>query len=179
MSAQSLTLRKIYVVDTSYLLELFKVDGNYTKSSAEEIKKRFLQAGEAGDLVFVPLPCIYELGNHIADVRDGTRRRELAYEKVLPIVKQCINDNMPWTITPATGIKRLSELWDKFANEYIHYTKRDDNCGSIGLVDAAIIYEAKRLKEEYKKRISKVHIWTKDTILKPHEPDEEPNPFVN
>ena len=61
----------------------------------------------------------------------------------------------------------------------IYHTKRDDNCGSIGLVDAAIIYEAKRLKEKYKKSISKVHIWTKDTILKPHEPDEEPDPFIN
>lgn len=44
MAGQPLTLRRIYVVDTSYLLELFKVDGNCTEIAAEEVKKRFLQA---------------------------------------------------------------------------------------------------------------------------------------
>ncbi len=174
MAGNPLTLKKIYVVDTSYLLELFKVDGNYSNTAAAEIKKRFEKAVKAGDLIFVPLPCIYELGNHIADVRDGARRKKLADK----ISDECINKKVPWTITPATGTESLSELWDKFAKKYINYTKSNKS-GSIGLVDAATIYEAQRLKEEYKKRISKVHIWTKDGTLKPHEPDAEPNPFIN
>jgi hypothetical protein len=179
MAEQPLTLKKIYVVDTSYLLELFKVDGNYTDIAAAEIKKRFTQAENDEGLIFVPLPCIYELGNHIADVRDGNRRRELAH-KVLATVEQCITKNIPWTITPATGTESLPELWNKFANEYITYTKSGNKKSpSIGLVDAATIHEAKRLKQEYEKRISQVHIWTKDGTLKSHEPDREPNPFIN
>jgi len=177
MAEQPLTLPKIYVVDTSYLLELFEVDGNYNDTAAKEIKRRYREAVKAGSLIFIPLPCIYELGNHIADVRDGTRRRDSAH-KVSAMIKECITDNIPCTITPATGTESLSELWDKFANEYINYTK-SGNSQSIGLVDTATIHEAKRLKEKYKNSILKVHIWTKDGTLKSHEPDKEPNPFIN
>lgn len=177
MAGQPLNLRTIYVVDTSYLLELFKVDGNYSDDSAEEIKKRFQQAAEAGDLFIVPLPCLYELGNHIADVRDGGRRRDIAH-KVLPVIKQCVKENRPWTIVPSTDIGSLSILWEQFTRTYIYYTKSDDSA-SIGLVDSSLIFEAQRLKIEYKKKISKVHIWTRDSALKSHEPDSETNPFVN
>ncbi len=155
MAKQPLTLPNIYVVDTSYLLELFKVDGNYTDEAFKEVNERFKQVVKTSSLVFVPLPCIYELGNHIADVRDGTRRRELALE-VLGIVNKCISSRTPWTITPATGIESLADLWEKFANEYIKYTK-SEHSPSIGLVDSATIYEARRLKKEYGKRASKVH----------------------
>jgi len=98
--------------------------------------------------------------------------------KVFGVIKKCIEDSIPWTITPATGIESLSRLWYEFANEYVSYTKRD-NSASIGIVDAATIFEARRLKKERKKRISKVHIWTKDRTLKSHEPDKESDSFVN
>jgi len=175
MAGKPLNLKKIYVVDTSYLVDLFKI-GNYSDDAAQKIKNRFIHAEKAGDLIFVPLPCIYELGNHIADVRDGARRRELAY-KVSCFIAKCITENKPCSITPATGTEQLPDLWDKFATDYIYYAKEKGE--SIGLVDAAVIYEAKRVKEEYKRRISKVHIWTRDETMKPHEPDKEPNPFIN
>lgn len=178
MAKQPLKTQKIYVIDTSYLLELFKVDRFYEEKSATEIKTRFEIAIKTGDELFVPLPCIYELGNHVADVRDGSRKRELA-TTISKTINGCVTKNSPWTITPSASIESLSELWHEFANNYINCTKKDkENSESIGLVDTATICEALRLKEEYKDRSLKVHIWTKDRTLKSHEPDMEENPFV-
>ncbi len=172
--------KTIYVIDTSYLLELFKVDHCYSEQASREITNRFRQAGKAGSLFFVPLPCIYELGNHIADVKGGTHRRQLA-NTLLGTIESCMKFNSPWTITPATCIKGLYTLWHDFAHEYVQYTKSKSSGkgGSIGLVDSSTIHEARRLKKEHKKSIYKVHIWTKDGTLKALEPDKESHPFIN
>lgn len=163
--------KTVYVVDTSYLLELFKVDGCYSDLAAEEVKKRFQKAWKSKVDLFVPLPCMYELGNHIADVRDATRRRDLA-NAVLEAIEKRI-----WTITPAAGVEELHALWSAFSKNYIYHTKPKKS-GSIGLVDAATVHEARRLKDEYPECPVKVHIWTKDQTLKSNDPDKEPNPFV-
>jgi len=47
----------------------------------------------------------------------------------------------------------------------------------IGLTDASIIAEARRLKSKYGKE-ARVHIWTKDVRLKAHEPNSESDAFV-
>jgi len=50
----------------------------------------------------------------------------------------------------------------------------------MGLTDTYTLEEAVRLKARYNSaKDYKVHIWTKDNSLKAHEPDAEPNPFVN
>ncbi|OUD15450.1 PIN domain-containing protein [Thioflexithrix psekupsensis] len=172
---------KIYVIDTSYLLELFKVDGSFNEKDAEEIHQRFKKAIEAPYRFIVPLPCLYELGNHVADVRSFERKKELAL-KIAETIKKSIENQKPWEIVPAIDIGNFIDLWEKFAKEYIECTKGGKNSSeSIGLVDATIIEEARKLKKDKsKRRIEpvKVHIWTKDKTLKAHEPDEEENSFT-
>ena len=70
-------MKCIYVVDTNYLLELFSVPKSSSETAIIEVKKRFKNAAENGALFMVPLPCIFELGNHIADVDDGNIRYNL------------------------------------------------------------------------------------------------------
>jgi hypothetical protein len=159
----------IFVIDTSYLLELFRVPGHSKVSAVEEVKKRFEYAIETGGRFYVPLPCIFELGNHIAKVNDGNIRRKLGKE-LYETVQSCVNENMPWNITPATGIELLPKLCEAFSNKYV--------IQGVGLTDAFIVQEANRLKKTYSKHKVKVHIWTKDQALKAQEPDKENNAFI-
>jgi hypothetical protein len=75
MAKKSSLSRSILVIDTSYLLELFRVPGHSEEKVICEIRTRYEQAIKDKAMLFVPLPCIFELGNHIADVRDETRRK--------------------------------------------------------------------------------------------------------
>jgi hypothetical protein len=47
----------------------------------------------------------------------------------------------------------------------------------IGLTDAAVIQESRRLKDRHVTSGWPVHIWSKDTALKACEPDQEPSPL--
>ncbi len=123
----------LIVVDTGYLLELFKVPKHFNEHNHNEIKKRFEIAVKKNASLFLPLPCLYELANHIANVKDGNKRKELAdklYDQVL--------DATFLTITPANSLEKLPEFLKEFKDEYV--TQK------IGLVDAFVIHEAHRLK---------------------------------
>jgi hypothetical protein len=78
------------VVDTSYLVELFEVPGHFKESFANEIKARFNIAMKQGNRLFIPIPVLFELANHITHVVDGQQRRELA-TRFSEIVKQGID----------------------------------------------------------------------------------------
>jgi len=155
----------IFVVDTSYLTELFKVPG-YSQHP-KEVNERFEAAIRNKGRFYVPLPCIFELANHIAHAKDRNNRAALSI-KLLETIKSCIENQRPWIITPSTGIEVLSELCRVFSDKYV--------IKGIGLTDTFIIQEAKGLKKE--KSHFKVHIWTKDRSLKAYEPDKEENPFI-
>jgi mannosyltransferase OCH1-like enzyme len=161
----TITPRRIFLIDTSYLLELFGIPGHSTPEVTFKIEQRYNQALKDRNRLVVPLPCIFELGNHIAQVRNGYYRREIA-NILLNMIKTSVRTDKPWTITPATGVEFLPELFEGFTHNYV--------VQSIGLVDTFIIQEAKYLKNPY----NQVHIWTKDQALKAYEPDVEEAPFV-
>lgn len=160
----------IYVVDTSYLLELFACGRDSNKEASDGVRKRFKQANAAGGRFFIPLPCLFELGDHIADVGHDELRKTLA-EKLVSTVKSSLETQKPWTITP-TGAPEviLPKLLERFAPAAAKQ--------KIGLVDTFTWDEAERLKIKLANRKPRVHIWTNDRNLKGKEPDTEPNPFL-
>jgi hypothetical protein len=161
------------VVDTSYLLELFKVPGRFEPTFSDLVKQRFREAVVAGHRLFVPFATIFEVANHIALVRDGGARKKLAY-LLASTVRQCVETGNPWVITPASedilyDLSELLRLCDVYARELA--------IQGIGLSDTAIIEEARRLKKKYNQPADRVHIWTRDQALKANEPDPEPKPL--
>jgi hypothetical protein len=160
--------KRIYIVDTGYLLELFKVPGVSTGNASKEVKKRFKNAIINNDGLFVPFVCICELGNHIAHVPDGGIRRKLVLQSI-EAVKASINEGTPWTITPSEGISEILPHCQKFES----YCKI-----GIGLTDTLVIQESLRLKKRYSGLGYTIHIWTKDTTLKSYEPETEADAFL-
>lgn len=159
----------LYVVDTSYLLEYANCDDFCIPKAVKEVRKRFEREASRGARFFVPLPCIFELGNHIADVKHAKRRAELA-GWLLKVVEGSLKNSRPWHITPADQpdkvLPALMELFVPLATK-----------SSIGLVDTFTIAEANRLKKNYPLPKLKVHIWTNDYALKGQEPDKEHDPY--
>jgi predicted nucleic acid-binding protein len=160
----------ILVIDTSYLLELFNVPGHSHTPAVEEIRRRYGQAIENRSRLYVPLPCLFELANHIAGVRDGQSRRQLA-TALAEQVEGAMEGNGEWILIPAPEVELFRDLWREFAENFA--------VQGVGLTDACVIVEAGRLKREhYTHNVFSVHIWTKDSALKAHEPDVEDDAFL-
>ena len=160
----------VYVIDTSYLCELFAVPHYSTEGSISEVRKRFAVAVEAGTRLYVSLPAIFELAGHIADVSDGGLRRKLA-EELRDTVVSSISEGQPWNLLPVLDRSAVERL----INGFVDHAREQ----GMSLVDTTLIDEAKRLRETtYRGQAWRVHIWTKDQRLKAREPDNEPNAFL-
>ena len=161
------------VIDTSYLTELFKVPGKFELARANQVKQRFREAISAEHRLYVPFAVVFELANHIAHVRDGGPRKQLA-DALAGTVRSSVATNNPWIITPEAkkilyDLSELLRLCDVYAQEMAPQ--------SIGLSDTAIIEEARRLKQKYNQPGDHVHIWTLDKLVKAYEPDPEADPL--
>lgn len=160
----------ICVVDTSYLIEIAGVDGKSIPHVRKKVVEIFKNAQRSGHRFFVPLPCLFELGNHIGTVKHGDRRRQLA-DWLLKTVESAIHGDGLFKITPTGApqdiLDELIKTFDSFVS-----TQR------IGLVDTFVIIEARRLKRDLKAYKALVHIWTRDLILKKNEPDKEHSAYL-
>ena len=165
-----MNLSRVYVIDTSYLLEIFAVPGYSTKEAIDEIRSRIAAATKSGARLFVTVPSIYELANHISDVPNGNLRRSLS-EQVRDTVLSSLGEGAPWTIIP-------SQQLDTFRNLIVSFVENHVIQG-IDLSDSTLIDEARRLKDTtYRGPSWRVHIWTKDKNLKALEPDNEPRAYL-
>jgi hypothetical protein len=160
----------VYVIDTSYLVELFGCGRSSNQAAARIVRERFTAANRAGGRFFVPLPCLFELGDHIADVGHGTLRRQLA-EKLLGTVQNSLQTGSPWTITPT---RQPEEILPFLLARFVPLAAKQ----RIGLVDTFTLDEALRLKQKLEKMKARIHIWTNDRDLKSHEPHAEQNPYL-
>lgn len=162
--------RSIYVLDTSYLIEIFGCGRDSNKLASIEVRKKLKGSTDRGGLFFVPLPCLFELGNHIADVKHDSEREKLV-DLFISTVKQSLAKSSPWTITPSDNPEKvLPALLDT----YNPLAKKQ----GVGLVDSFTIEEAARLKAKFSKTKLKVHIWTNDRNLKKLEPDKEVDSYL-
>ena len=161
------------VVDTGYLVELFKIPKHFTEEDSKEIKRRLEIAIKEKYRLYIPTPVVFELANHIAHVDDGNIRRELV-NKFSTIINNCLDNKVTlFNIVPfdnSAVVKELSNNLKDFVQKFADDFARQ----GLGFTDSAVLLEAKSLKNKN----NCVHIWTTDEPLKPYEPDTEPNPFI-
>jgi predicted nucleic acid-binding protein len=160
----------IYVVDTSYLIELAGCGRDSNPEAHKRVRELFKTVGKGGGRFFVPLPCLFELGDHIADIRHNEKRSQLA-AWLQKTVETSLTNRVPWQITPTgdpgTILPALLERFQGLATQK-----------GLGLVDSFIVHEAERLKASYARFKARIYIWTNDGPLKDCEPDPEPDRFL-
>jgi hypothetical protein len=164
---------RAYVLDTSYLLEIYGVPGHYNDNSQKEIKTRLVKAIKAESRLYVPFPAIFELANHIAHVDDGARRNALA-RKLSEDIRLSLEYGVPWIVTPVPTLSVLLELSGLL--ELVEEFESVYAAQGIGLSDIAVINLARSLEKRACAYL--VHIWTRDHVVKAREPVPEPDPFV-
>ena len=146
-----MNLLRVYVIDTSYLLELFAVPGHSTKEARDEIRSRIAAAAKSGARLYVTVPSIYELANHISQVPNGNIRLSLA-EQIRDTVLSSLDQGTPWTIIPSQQPDIFKNLIGTFVKNHV--------LQQIGLSDSTLIDEARRLKDTtYRGPSWRVHIW--------------------
>ena len=160
---------QVYVIDTSCLLELFAVPGCSTKEAVDEIRSRFADAVKRSARLYLTVPSIYELANHISHVPNGNVRLSLA-KRLRDDVLSSLEEGVPWTIVPSQQLSAFKKLVVSFVDNHI--------LGDIDLSDSTLIDEARRLKDTTYRSPWRVHIWTKDKRLKAREPDSEPRAYL-
>lgn len=161
---------RIIILDTSYLIELVGCGRDSNPAASKTVKSMFKSANRKRARFFVPLPVLFELGDHIADVAHHQRRSELT-SWLVGTVGSCIAKSLPFTITPADN---PGEILPKLMARF----KTDCPKVGTGLVDCFTAMEAHRLKSRIHAIKPTVHIWTNDRPLKSREPDPESNPFL-
>lgn len=173
-----MTTIRIYVVDTSYLLELYRVDGCSQDDAHAKVLQKFRESIETGQF-FVPVAVLFELANHIADIPDSQRRRDLA-AKLRTDIESSISEQTPWVVTHATDAQSLEDLLSAL-NESAARFAGEFSTQKLGLTDTTVILEAERLRKKFVSdslRNYQIHIWTRHCELKAREPDTEASQFV-
>ena len=161
-------MTRVFVVETSYLCELYGLPGFSDQAFAERLQRR--RAREDGARFHVPLSCLYQLCDHIADVPDGNRRRRLSFT-VATDVRSSLREGIPWAISFPGGKHELPDVVSAFA--------ANPGLLRLGLTNFDVVRVATDLKRKYgSSKGYRVHIWTKVQALKAYEPDSEPDPLV-
>ena len=138
-------MKEASILDTSWLLELYQVPKHSTSSRFEGVRDQAIIAG--GGRMYVTVPVLFEVANHIVHVSDGSRRRQLIV-RFREDVSKSLCDELPWTVVRALHddillrAQDLIELADRFAEESaIGYSLAD-----ISIVDLAQGLQKRQLK---------------------------------
>lgn len=162
-------MKTLAVVDTSYLCEWMRVPDFTDERDAEEIEKRFAAAARDGWSFYLPLPCLFELADHITDCGHAGQRLKLA-KKLRDQLTASLKNEGPWILWPAPRPDEdLTEIFDQWVDGNV--------VQRVGITDTATARTAVSLGKRYQGLGYKVHIWTKDDRLKALEPDREDNAF--
>ena len=144
-------MSSIVIVDTSVMLNIMDVpDRNQRK---DEVLDRLGLLIEAGDHLFIPMAAIVEVGNHIAQVRNGARRRSAA-ERFVSEVRRALNDEAPWKPINFPSNQQVLKWLDAFP---------DSATQGIGMGDLSIKKEWEDLCKRHP--LTRVWVWTLDNDL--------------
>ena len=144
-------MSSIVIVDTSVLLNIMDVPDRNQRKDA--VLDRLGGLIEAGDHLFIPMAAIVEVGNHIAQVKNGAQRRAAA-ERFVKEVRAALADEAPWKPINFPSNQAVLSWLDAFP---------DCATQGVGLGDLSIRKEWEELCRRH--RMSHVWVWTLDRDL--------------
>ena len=128
-------LRSVAIIDTSWLLELYRVPGHFEDSRTNSVRAEASELIDAKFELFVTVPVLFEVASHINHVRDGGSRRNLG-EKLRDDVTTSINRESPWTITTVgRNILFRSEDVIQLAERFLESSGPNYSFADISIID--------------------------------------------
>ena len=164
------------VLDTSYLLELLKVPTFWDEDDHREILERIDNATQTGVTLLVAPGVVFEVADHIADVRHEAERKRLASKwRDLVVAGLEGSSSLLFAVFQSDESNGLNSFVAEWCDVITNARPQAKDKGDIGLTDWGTVVVAQLLKKRNTK--AKIHIWTKDRRLKRHEPDREDDPY--
>ena len=125
------------ILDTSWLLELYRVPNYFKESRTLPVRTETAELIEAGRELFVTVPVLFEVASHITHVRDGRRRRTLG-EKLRDDITSSINRDSPWTLTTVRrDILFRSQDVIRLADRFLESSGPNYSFANISIIDLA------------------------------------------
>ena len=126
------------ILDTSWLLELYRVPGYFQESRTLLVHSETGAFVEAGAELLVTVPVLFEVASHITHVRDGGRRRALA-ERLRNDIRSSLRRETPWTIAAVgSDILLRSEDVLKLAEKFLESSGHNYSFAGISIIDLTV-----------------------------------------
>ena len=141
-------LSAVAILDTSWLLELYRVPGSSDQSRYRDVSERTIRIVDAGGELIVTVPVLFEVANHITQVPSGRQRREVG-TRFSDDVKRSIDGNSPWTILAAGKdiLLRSSDIV-RLADRFRQASGANYSFANISIIDlTAALQERNRTVE--------------------------------
>lgn len=135
--ARVAVLSGVAILDTSWLLELYRVPGYFKESRTLPVRTETAGLIEAGCELFVTVPVLFEVASHITHVRDGRRRHTLG-EKLRDDIISSFKRESPWTIaTVGRNILFRSQDVIRLAQRFLESSGPNYSFADISIIDLA------------------------------------------
>ena len=127
------------ILDTSWLLELYRVPRHCQKSRQARVRKETGDVIETGGELFATVPMLFEVAGHITRVKSGTTRRDLG-ERLRDDVKGSLDFDRegPWTIAAHDrNILFRSKDVIELADRFLETSGANYSFADISIIDLA------------------------------------------
>lgn len=127
-------MRRAAILDTSWLLELYRVPHDFEESRTLDVQNE--TAAVADGELFVTVPVLFEVASHITRV-DGKYRRDLR-KKLLEDIEKSFSLEDKWTIVAVGGdvLLRSKDLI-RLAKRFLENSGPNYSFANISVIDLA------------------------------------------
>ena len=133
--ARVAVLRGVAILDTSWLLELYRVPGFFEESRTSHVRDEPARLIDGQFELFATVPVLFEVASHITRVDRGHRRRALT-KRLLKDIEGSINRDVPWTIvTVGSDILLRSEDVVRLAERFLESSGPNYSFADISVID--------------------------------------------
>ena len=133
--ARVAVLSGVAILDTSWLLELYRVPGYFKESRTLPVRTETAELIGAKCELFVTVPVLFEVASHITHVRDGHRRRTLGV-RLHDDITSSFNRDSPWTIaTVGREILFRSQDVIRLAERFLESSGPNYSFADISIID--------------------------------------------
>ena len=147
-------MERLILMDSSVLCEWLGVPGHSNGSTATSVRQEMKRFVREGSTLFLPLAAIVEVGNLIATVDNGDRRRRCA-DGFVALVRSCLEKERPFATIA---------LWTRDdVTKYVERFVGNATC-KISFGDTSIIREFEKMCEA-NPTAREIRIWTTDGHL--------------
>ncbi len=130
-------LRGTAILDTSWLLELYRVTGYFQESRTTQVRTETATLIDARCELFVTVPVLFEVASHITHVGSGDRRRVLS-ARLRDDIESSLDNDSPWTIA-SVGQEVLLRSRDviQLARRFLESSGPKYSFADISIIDLA------------------------------------------